>query len=67
MDAVHQYGYPDVFITISPYEWTFPTPLWLQNAAEMSGKLRTELATLETLNIVHVLEQTVRAWVSLWH
>ena len=29
MDAIRQYGYPDVFITISPYEWTFPTPVWL--------------------------------------
>ena len=62
MDAVRQYGYPDVFITISPYEWTFPTPVWLQNAVEISGKMPTQLATLETLNIVHVLEQTVRGY-----
>ena len=62
IDAVRQYGYPDVFITISPYEWTFPTPVWLQNAAEISGKMPTQLATLETLNIVHVLEQTVRGY-----
>lgn len=62
IDAVRQYGYPDVFITISPYEWTFPTPKWLQNAAEISGKLPTQLASLETLNIVHILEQTVRGY-----
>ena len=62
MDAVCQYGYLDVFITISPYEWTFPTPVWLQNAAEISGKMPTQLATLETLNIGHVLEQTVQGY-----
>ena len=62
MDAVRQYGFPDVFITLSPYEWTFPTPVWLQNAADISGKMPTQLATLETLNIAHVLEQTVRGY-----
>lgn len=62
MDAVRQYGYPDVFITISPYEWTFPTPKWLENASDLSGKMPTQLATLETLNIVHILEQTVRGY-----
>ena len=63
VDAVRQYGFPDVFITISPYEWTFPTPQWLQNAADMSGKMPTQLASLETLNIAHILEQTVRGYI----
>jgi hypothetical protein len=27
MDSVRQFGYPDIFITISLYEWTFPSPL----------------------------------------
>jgi hypothetical protein len=62
VDAVRQFGYPDVFITISPYEWTFPTPLWLENAFFMSAKTPTQLAPLETLNIVHILEQTVRGY-----
>ncbi len=62
IDAVRQFGYPDVFITISPYEWTFPTPLWLENASQISGKVPMQLATLETLNIVHILEQTVRGY-----
>lgn len=62
MDAVRQYGYPDIFITISPYEWTFPTPKWLHNASELSGKMPTQLPALETLNIVHILEQTVRGY-----
>ena len=62
MDAVRQYGYPDVFITVSPYEWTFSTHIWFQNAAKTSGKMPTQLASLETLNIVHALEQTVRGY-----
>lgn len=62
LDAVKQFGYPSVFITISPYEWTFPQAQWLASIAEMLGKLPTELACLETLHIVHLLEQTVKGY-----
>lgn len=31
LDAVAQFGLPSVFVTISPYEWTFPWPLWLSD------------------------------------
>ena len=36
----------------------------LQQAQEISGKGPTELATLETLHIVHILEQTVRGYLT---
>ena len=62
IDAVRQYGYPSLFLTISPFEWTFPKPHWLTSVSELLGKLPTELPTLETLNIVHTLEQTVRGY-----
>ncbi|XP_057302962.1 uncharacterized protein LOC130638095 [Hydractinia symbiolongicarpus] len=29
LDAVRQFGYPKLFMTISPYEWTFPKVLSL--------------------------------------
>lgn len=35
IDAGRQYGYPSFFITISPYEWTFPFPPFL---GEMRGR-----------------------------
>ena len=31
LDAVRQFVYPSVFVTINPYEWTFPFPQWLKN------------------------------------
>ena len=43
MDAIRPYGNPEVFIT-SAYKWRFPTPIWLQNAAKISGKMPTQLA-----------------------
>ena len=63
LDALRQYGYPSLFITLSPFEWTFPTPEWLTQASQLSGKGPTQLACLETIHIVHLLEQTVRGYI----
>ena len=30
LDTVRQYGYPSFFLTISPYEWTFPWPTFVE-------------------------------------
>ncbi|KAJ7377158.1 hypothetical protein OS493_030357 [Desmophyllum pertusum] len=60
IDAVRQHGYPSFFVTISPYEWTFPFPPWLDNIREVAGRSHTELPIAETLHIAHVLEQLVR-------
>lgn len=62
LDAVEQFGLPDVFITLSPYEWSFPFPEWLENIRKLTGKRPTELAGLETAHIVHVLAQIVRGY-----
>jgi len=62
IDALQQFGYPTLFITLSPFEWTFPPAEWLRQARQLSGKGPTELATLETMHIVHILEQTVRGY-----
>ena len=57
IDAVRQYGYPSFFITISPYEWTFPFPPFLQEMRSHYFKDVTDIPTLETIHIAHVLEQ----------
>jgi len=54
---LEQYGHQ------TPFEWTFPTAEWLRQARELSGRRPTELPALETLHIVHVLEQTVRGYI----
>ena len=62
LDAVDQFGLPDVFITISPFEWSFPFPQWLEDIRLKTGKGPTELAGYETAHIVHVLAQIVRGY-----
>ena len=42
IDAVRQFGFPSMFITISPFEWTFPFPPWLEHLRNQTGKAPTE-------------------------
>ena len=62
LDAVDQFGLPDVFITISPFKWSFPFSQWLEDIRLKTGKGPTELAGYETAHIVHVLAQIVRGY-----
>lgn len=62
IDAVKQFGLPDVFITISPFEWSFPFPDWLQQLRSETGLGPTELAAFETHHIAHTLEQIIRGY-----
>lgn len=54
--------FPSVFITISPFEGTFPFPPWLNNLRNETGKGPTELAIPETIHIAHVLEPYIRGY-----
>ena len=60
LDAVRQLGYPKLFFTIAPYEWSFPYHAALQDAMKKQVRARLELPFHETLHITHVLMQTIR-------
>ena len=60
LDAVRQLGYPKLFSTLAPYEWSFPYHTALRDAVAKQLRVRLELPVLETLHITHVLLQTVR-------
>lgn len=64
IDSVRQFGYPSLFITISPSEWTFPWPYMLQNISSNSGYGPTNLPFQESMHYVHTLEQVIRGY--LW-
>ena len=63
VDVVHQKGYPSLFITISPSEWTFTTPKWLHNFQQEYGFRPTQTALFETFHFMHVLEQIVCGYI----
>ena len=62
LDTLRQFGFPSVFITLSPYEWSFPFPAWLENIRQTTGRGPTSLCGLETLHVALVLEQLVRSY-----
>lgn len=64
LDAVRQYGFPSFFITISPYEWTFPWPSFIEEIRQEQSLGPTDLPTLETLHIAHILEQIARGYIT---
>ena len=59
-DLVEQLGYPDLFLTISPYEWMFPYPYWIRKVHDMLNKGPTDAAGPEVLAVAHALHQLCR-------
>ena len=59
VDMVRQMGYPKLFWTISPYEWSMPYHEWMldEMAKELRGRM--DLPVGETLHLTHVLLQVV--------
>ena len=64
LDAIEQFGLPSVFITISPYEWTFPFARWISAIRYETGLDATQLPAFETFHIAHVLEQIIRGYLT---
>ena len=59
VDLVRQLGLPTLFLTIAPYEWSFPFHKWVEDEAAKMLRARLQLPVAETLHIAHVLAQTV--------
>ncbi|MCR9130896.1 MAG: hypothetical protein NXI12_15430, partial [Alphaproteobacteria bacterium] len=60
LDLVRQVGYPQIFFTLAPYEWSLPYHHWLLDALEKQLKARLHLPVGETLHVAHVLSQAVK-------
>ena len=60
VDLQKQVGWPSLFITISPYEWSFPDHRFLEDELNKNLALRLDAPVLETLHIAHTLTQTVK-------
>lgn len=59
VDTVKQLGLPTLFVTIAPYEWSFPYHAWVEDEAAKLLRAKLKLPVAETLHIAHVLAQTV--------
>ena len=63
LDMVRQVGYPRIFLTLAPYEWSFPYHEWLRDEMGKMLKERLFLPVAETLHIAHVMAQAVKGLV----
>ncbi len=62
VDAVRQFGFPSIFLTISPFEWTFTRPHWLQDIMDRNKLSVEKVPMFLTLHFLHILEQIVRGY-----
>ena len=62
-----QLGYPTLFFTIAPYEWSFPYHDWILDEMEKSLRSRLHLPAAETLHIAHVFKELVRGMLTGWN
>ena len=60
VDAQRQLGWPSLFLTIAPYEWSFPYHHWLEDELIKSLSSRLGMPVSETLHMAHVLSQAVK-------
>ena len=60
LDMVRQIGYPKIFWTLSPYEWSMPYHEWVRDEMSKALRSRLHLPVAETLHVTHVLYQTVK-------
>lgn len=59
MDISMQHGEPDLFLTIAPYEWSFPFPYWVEKLHSCIKGGPTDAPAAETIAIAHALHQIV--------
>ena len=64
IDVVHEHGYPDLFLTLSPYEWSMPWPMWITQAHEILGRGPSELPGPEAIALAHALHQCISGFVA---
>jgi hypothetical protein len=57
IDLVRQKGYPQLFLTVSPYEWLFPWPQEIVSSYEKLNGGPTDVPGLETLCVAHVIHE----------
>ena len=60
IDVVKQLGLPSLFITIAPYEWSFPFHSWVEDEMKKLLRCKLRLPVAETLHIAHVLAQAAQ-------
>ena len=62
IDLQRQIGYPTLFYTMSPYEWSFPYHAWIVDELNKDLKTRLHLPAAETMHLAHALMELAQGW-----
>jgi len=63
-DLARQIGYPSLFITIAPFEWSAPYHEWVEDEMRRTLRSKLHLPGAETFHLAHILTQAVIALIS---
>ena len=64
VDMQRQCGFPALFKTFAPWEFSFPYHAWILHEMRECGQLRQEMAGPETLHTAHVYTEIQRGLIS---
>eukprot|EP00971_Amphidinium_carterae_P089140 1764195-Amphidinium_carterae.1 len=59
-----QLGFPTLFLTIAPYEWSFPYHAYMEDEMKKMLRSRLWLPAAEAMHLAHVLVQTITGLVT---
>ena len=60
IDLQHQLGYPTLFKTVAPYEWSTPYHVWVVDEMQKQCRATLDLPAAETLHVALLLTEMVR-------
>ena len=64
LDMQKQLGFPTLFLTIAPYEWSFPYHEYMEDEMKKLLLARLHMAGPEAMHLAHVLTQTVTGFLT---
>ena len=64
LDVQRQVGLPTLFLTIAPYEWSFPYHVFMEDEMVKMLRSRLWLPAAETLHLAHVLTQVMVGFIT---
>ena len=67
LDLQKQLGYPTLFITIAPYEWSSPYHAFMEAELLRTFKTRLHLPGPESFHLAHILTQAALGLVTGWN
>ena len=59
LDLQKQVGFPTLFVTLAPFEWSFPYHRFIEDELHKLLQVRLHLPAVETMHLSHVLMETV--------